>query len=137
MQALALRGFLAILTIFELTEIYSKLPTDLLGQGNDLSGFGSNLGSGDAEKRLWCFMLSLLVIARLTAFAAPQNPAAMGQCAAVHIVELIYMATEFLVYGCNGESFIFGFIIFDAILFAVLALRCGVNEGPVDQKKNK
>ena len=137
MQSLALRGFLAILTIFELTEIYSKLPTDLFGQGNDLSGFGSNLGSGDAEKRLWCFMLSLLVIARLTAFAAPQNPAAMGQCAAVHIVELIYMGTELLVYGCNGESFIFGFIIFDAILFAVLALRCRVNERPIDQKKNE
>ena len=118
-----LQGFLTFLTVFELISIYEHLPTDLGGKGGDLSGMGSNLPSEDPARRLWCFMLALLVCARVTAVAAPYNAAAMAQCAAVHVRELMYMGGEYLLYGCDGERFIFCFIVFDALLFTAVALR--------------
>ena len=133
----ALQGFLLVLTVFELFSIHGHLPSSLGGQGGDLSGMGSNLSSGDPERRLWCFMLSLLIIARVSALASPSNPAILANCAAVHVVELVYMGGEYLFYGCDGETFIFCFIVFDAVLFTVVYLHARGEQSAASSTKKK
>jgi hypothetical protein len=63
-----LQGWLVFLAMFEVAPIYHALSTPP-GLSRPNSGFASNLQPLGAERRLWAFMLGLLVCSRLAAAA--------------------------------------------------------------------
>ena len=70
-------------------------------------------------------MLGLLVLSRVSAIAAPDDPVVVGHCAAVHVLEAIYMGYEKLVCKSKGDPVIFSVIIANAVLFTAKALTTG------------
>eukprot|EP00466_Bigelowiella_natans_P009701 jgi/Bigna1/137757/aug1.41_g12465 len=109
-------GFLAI---FEFPNIYAILPKSVGGKGKGFQkGPGSNLPSNDAVRRLWCFMLTLLVISRVCVVIWPRDPRIMANAAAVHLVEAIYFGSEYA-NGCYGPAAIIAVIYANAVLYAV------------------
>ena len=63
-----LRVWMVFLALFEVAPIYHALSTPS-GLSRPPSGFASNLQPMGAERRLWAFMLGLLVCSRLAAAA--------------------------------------------------------------------
>jgi hypothetical protein len=86
-----LAGWLAFLAAVEVPEILKAFDAT-----QPLNGFASNLADspGGAERRLWCVFLALIVLARVAALAAPCSPAVAAHCAAVHVLEFVYLAVE-------------------------------------------
>jgi hypothetical protein len=115
----AVRVWLIILSLVECVELAQ------FAGGVPLSGFASNLAASadhKAETRLWSFMLVLLVISRLTAFHSPHSPAVRFQLAAVHVAEMCYFGSEYLLFSSGGETVIFTLIVLNALAFTGLAL---------------
>jgi hypothetical protein len=61
-----MRGWLVFLALFEVPPIYNALSTPP-GAERQPAGFASNLQPFGAERRLWAFMLGLLVCSRVAA----------------------------------------------------------------------
>lgn len=145
-----LQAWLLFLSLFEIPNVYKTLVDPA-----PLDGFASNLrggttcavgaaGSCDAlyasaissaalpttpERRLWAFMLSLLVASRLAAASAPRSPIMLTHCAAVHILEFICLGGEVGWYGARGSGISIGgydavvlVMLANAFLFTVIAL---------------
>ena len=129
---LFLRCWLFILAGFELIEMYNYLIL-----GNPVHGLAINLANAPAEKRLWCFMLTLLVISRLTALAAPRSAAALFQLAAVHVAEAVYFGFEYLLFAAHCEPIIFAIIVANALGFTALAVASPSSEAGAKKKKGK
>merc|ERR1712176_236700 len=86
-----LRAWLVFLAVFELPQIFRFL---LLTAPMD--GALSNLHSGDAERRLWALVLTVLVLARVAAAADLHNATVATHCAGVHLAEALYFLSEFI-----------------------------------------
>ena len=113
-----LRAYLVILAVFELPMMVGYTFFD-----NSLAnGFSSNLTDAPAERRLWAFMLALLVAARAAAAIDP-SPTQLAHCAAVHIAEAVAFGSEFWLYGSGGEPFIVFMVMLNAVLFTAVAVR--------------
>ena len=113
-----LRAYLVILAIFELPMLVGYMFFD-----NSLAdGFSSNLTDAPPERRLWAFMLALLVVARAAAAVDP-SPTQLAHCAAVHIAEAVAFGSEYFLYGSGGEPFIVFMVMLNAILFTAVAVR--------------
>ena len=85
-------------------------------------GFSSNLADAPPERRLWAFMLALLVAARVAAAIEP-SPTQLAHCAAVHVVEAVAFGAEYFLYGSGGEPFIVFMVLLNAVLFTGVAAR--------------
>ena len=97
-----MRGWLTFLAVFELPMMIAHGVLDKpLGDG-----FGSNLHDGSSERRLWAFMLVLLVISRLTAAIEHNRTAVRAQCAAVHTAEAAYFTIEHMAKPTTAEPVI-------------------------------
>lgn len=83
-------------------------------------GFSSNLTDAPPERRLWAFMLALLVAARAAAAVDP-SPTQLAHCAAVHIAEAVAFGAEYFLYGSGGEPFIVFMVMLNAVLFTAVA----------------
>ena len=113
-----LRAYLLILAIFELPMLVGYTFFD-----NSLAdGFSSNLTDAPPERRLWAFMLALLVAARAAAAVEP-SPTQLAHCAAVHVAEAVAFGAEFFLYGSGGEPFIVFMVMLNAVLFTAVAVR--------------
>ena len=86
------------------------------------NGFSSNLTDAAPERRLWAFMLALLVAARAAAAVDP-SPTQLAHCAAVHIAEAVAFGAEYFLYGSGGEPFIVFMVMLNAVLFTAVAVR--------------
>jgi len=113
-----LRAYLVILAVFELPMLvgYTLLDNSLA------DGFSSNLTDALPERRLWAFMLALLVAARAAAAVDP-SPTQLAHCAAVHIAEAVAFGSEYFLYSSGGEPFIVFMVMLNAILFTAVAVR--------------
>ena len=112
-----LRAYLVILAIFELPMLIGYTFFD-----NSLAdGFSSNLADAPPERRLWAFMLALLVAARVAAAIEP-SPTQLAHCAAVHVAEAVAFGAEYFVYGSGGEPFIVFMVMLNAVLFTGVAV---------------
>ena len=127
-----LRSWLFILAAFELISMYNFLIL-----GKPLDGLAINLENAPAETRLWCFMLTLLVISRLAAFAAPRSPAALWQLAAVHVAEAVYFGVEYLLFAAHCEPIIFAIIVANAVGFTAVALASPSSETGAKKRKGE
>lgn len=114
-----LRGYLVVMAIVELPEIYNFLVV-----GASLSPtYFSTLADADPERRLWSFLLVLLVLSRLLAAAQPESRAVRLHCAAVHVAELAALGGEKLRHGSNGDDgVILALIISNAVLLSGWAM---------------
>lgn len=115
-----LRAYLVILAVFELPMMVGYTFFD-----NSLAdGFSSNLTDAPPERRLWAFMLALLVAARAAAAVDP-SPTQLAHCAAVHIAEAVAFGAEYFLYGSGGEPFIVFMVMLNAVffLFTAVAVR--------------
>ena len=113
-----LRAYLVILAVFELPMMVGYTFFD-----NSLAdGFSSNLTDAPPERRLWAFMLALLVAARAAAAVDP-SPTQLAHCAAVHIAEAVAFGSEYFLYSSGGEPFIVFMVMLNAILFTAVAVR--------------
>lgn len=113
-----LRAYLVILAIFELPMLIGYTFFD-----NSLAdGFSSNLADAPPERRLWAFMLALLVAARVAAAIEP-SPTQLAHCAAVHVAEAVAFGAEYFLYGSGGEPFIVFMVMLNAVLFTAVAAR--------------
>lgn len=112
-----LRTWLMVLASFEVFAAY-----ELLVEDKDQDGFGSNLAQKPAEKRLWCFMLALLVASRVLAVNAIHLAPVRVHLAVVHVLEAVYMGSEKLRYASGGDTVIFSLILFNAAAFTALAV---------------
>jgi hypothetical protein len=113
-----IRAWLFLLVIVEIPEIKSKL---IDGVGFLPDGFGSNILNKAAERRLWAFMLVLLVISRSMALLHPDNSAVRLNCALVHVGELVYMGSEKLLFKSRSHvkpDLIFVLMIANALGFS-------------------
>ena len=68
-----MRGWLVFLALFEVTPIFHALSTPPDAERQS-AGFASNLQPFGAERRLWAFLLGLLVCSRLAAAAGDMPP---------------------------------------------------------------
>ena len=113
-----LRAYLVILAIFELPMMIGYTFFD-----NSLAdGFSSNLADAPPERRLWAFMLALLVAARVAAAIEP-SPTQLAHCAAVHVAEAVAFGAEYFLYGSGGEPFIVFLVLLYAVLVTAVAAR--------------
>ena len=112
-----LRAYLVILAIFELPMLIGYTFFD-----NSLAdGFSSNLADAPPERRLWAFMLALLVAARVAAAIEP-SPTQLAHCAAVHMSRRPWrLESEYFLYGSGGEPFIVFMVMLNAVLFTAAA----------------
>ena len=96
------RGWLAFLALFEVPMMIAHGVRDKpLGDG-----FGSNLHDGSSERRLWAFMLVLLVISRVTAVIGHDRTVVRAQCAAVHTAEAAFFTIEHMAKPTTAEPVI-------------------------------
>ena len=109
------RWWMAFLAIFELPNIYQKLPVKLGGRGQNFAdGMAPALPNGnDAVNRLWVFMLTLLVAPRTAVALWPNNYSVMGLCALVHILEAIYFGVECFCYRKGGPPIVIYAVFFN------------------------
>ena len=84
-----MRIYLLALGLFELIPLQKYLLED-----KPLSGFATGLTDAPAERQLWCFMLVLLMLSRLLAFAAPRSTPVLFHLASVHVAEVVYMYAQ-------------------------------------------
>ena len=115
--SIALRTWLVILALFEIPPIV----VHLIG-GAPLDMFGAGLGDSASARRVWCFMLALLVCSRVLAATCPSRGVAM-HCAVVHILEAVVLITEAGVVGdFDNKQLLCGAIIANAVLLSGWAL---------------
>ena len=113
-----LRVWLLILALFEVPELHKYL----IG-GAPFDAFNSNLANADAERRLWGFVLFLLVLARLLGAHSPDVRSVRVHVAAVHVAELVALGGEKVFFARRGEDALLGAIVFNAVLFTAWALQ--------------
>ena len=131
----AMRAWLAFLAVFELPMIIKHGANDHpLGDG-----FGSNLFDGSSERRLWAFMLVLLVLPRITAAVAYESKAVRLQCAAVHTAEAAYFTLEHRAKPTTAQPIVFWIVYLNALIFIAWALSTPSTPAPSEAptKKNK
>ena len=114
-----LRAWLVFLAIFELPNIYGYL----YGKLSLSSGFFSTLKDSPAEKRLWSFLLLLLVFPRIQAAVWPTSPGVLALNAAVHVSEMLVFGNEMQRHKSKGGKTIFYVICANAIWFTSAAIR--------------
>uniref|UniRef100_A0A7S4KR02 Uncharacterized protein n=1 Tax=Guillardia theta TaxID=55529 RepID=A0A7S4KR02_GUITH len=105
-KELLLRGWLMILAGFEV---------------NQVAVHGWDMQAG-RYGRSWSAMLMLLSCSRVSAALNLYNPAVQAHNAAVHVGEAFFFVSEQMVYGSQTDPVIMSIIVFNAILFSVLAL---------------
>ena len=113
-----LRYWLGAIALFEVPEIVGYLL-----QNKPLAGFFSTLKNDRPEKRLWCMVLTFLVLARVQAVVHPTAPGVMANCAAVHVLEAVVFGYEYLKHNSNGNAPIFAIILANAVWFTSVAMR--------------
>ena len=113
-----MRVWLLAIAAFEVPELHKYAIA-----GANFDAFNSNLVSAPAERRLWSFVLVLLVCTRLLGVAAPDVRAVRVHVAAVHVAELVVLGGEKVFFGSAGEDLIFAAIAFNAVLFTAWALQ--------------
>ncbi|KAL1526620.1 hypothetical protein AB1Y20_015324 [Prymnesium parvum] len=110
----AMQCWLAALALYE-------LPLIVMHARTPLGGFASNLSDAPSERRLWAFMLLLLVLPRVTAVIAHRSRSVRVQCAAVHIAEAAYFTYEHTMMPTTAPMWIFVAVYINAGIFALWA----------------
>ena len=113
-----LKGWLSVITLFEVPNIYGYLVTNA-----PLSGSFSTLRNARPEKRVWCIVLSLLMLARMQAIVYTRSPGVLANNAAVHILEALTFGYEKYAKGSNGGGAIYSLIVANAVWFLSAAMR--------------
>ena len=111
------RAWLLVISAFEVPELYKFLVDEA-----KFDAFNSNLVSAPAERRLWGFVLVLLVLVRLLGVCAPDVRAVRVHVAVVHAAELLVFGSEKIFFGSLGEDAILAAIAFNAVLFSAWAI---------------
>ena len=126
MITMLIRVWLVFLAAFELGPIYT-----FGSSGGTPSQPPTGFSSGMTEvqhRRLWAFMLALLVLARLAAAADPHSVVARIHCAAVHCAEALYMGTNGSM-GAQQRGPIWMAMLFNAVLFSGWAVSLLIPSG--------
>ena len=114
----ALKGWLLLITAFEALEIFKFLFNNA-----PIGGFFSTLKNNRPEKRLWCMVLTFLMLSRLQAVFYMDSPGVLVHNSAVHILEATVFGYEKIRHGSNGGNAIFSVILINAIWFLSAAMR--------------